>query len=434
MCKYIYAGHLLHAGLVAGAVFCSFSAVGEWRFGVKRPEFSSFSSSLVLLINIFFSPEPLEDWGDQFELTVFTLLLMFMLSLLVLNFVLAIIIEAYMQVRKRVEDILIEQSFFEDVFALAHVKVLQAWWRWPSSIVLGRELSRYKVKHSVRYKDILKTELFPNHFSIKAFLEYYSHFPFLAPDKLTRYGKPNTSPEEVIAHLVELRIAKLFGIPAIKLKDYTKGGKIAAAKRALARKTNVSFKQRNEHESDGSFRSHTNQNRRGSSYNSADVIMQMSMARSPLRANGDGSPSNSVKNFASISQLGMASTDPPLHATSFSSSPPNGNKAAGSSSRGGGVSAGASPKAIKSLPPLVLSSSSLSLAPLAENEVPSDLRSFVYSLQLCGKISNTHAYTRMHTHTHTHTHTQTGTHTQVQIPGKFGGFVTGQNVLPGALD
>jgi len=253
-----------------------------WRFGVQRPEFNSFGSSLVLLVNIFFSPKPFEDWGSQFELTVFTLLLYFMLTLLVLNFVLAIIIEAYMQTRRQAEEILIEQSFFEDVVSLTHVKALQVWWHWPSSVVLGLALSRYQVKHSVKYKDIFQTGLFPNGKSIQAFLNFYSRFPFLAPEELTRYGKKNTSPETEIAHQMELRIAKLFGIPTIKLKDYANGGNVAAAKQALRKKSSTSLKQRNEHE--GSFRSRTNQNRRGSDDSSIDVNtdMQMSVMQTPV--------------------------------------------------------------------------------------------------------------------------------------------------------
>lgn len=83
------AGHLLHAFLVAMAVVISFAAVGNWRFGIYHDDFISIGASIAKEVSLFYSPETLNGWQDQFELTVFTMLLMFMMTLLVLNFVLA---------------------------------------------------------------------------------------------------------------------------------------------------------------------------------------------------------------------------------------------------------------------------------------------------------------------------------------------------------
>ena len=82
------AGHLLHAGLVAMAVMVSFAAVGTWRFGVSNEEFNTLGMAFAKEISMFYSPETLDRWQQSFELTLFTMLLMFMMTLLVLNFVL----------------------------------------------------------------------------------------------------------------------------------------------------------------------------------------------------------------------------------------------------------------------------------------------------------------------------------------------------------
>ena len=83
------AGHLLHAFLVAMAVIISFAVVGNWRFGIDHEDFASIGDSIATEVNLFYSPQTLDGWQDKFELTVFTMLLMFMMTLLVLNFVLA---------------------------------------------------------------------------------------------------------------------------------------------------------------------------------------------------------------------------------------------------------------------------------------------------------------------------------------------------------
>jgi hypothetical protein len=79
----------MHAFLVAMAVVISFAVVGNWRFGIYHEHFISIGSSIAKEVNLFYSPETLDGWQDKFELTVFTMLLMFMMTLLVLNFVLA---------------------------------------------------------------------------------------------------------------------------------------------------------------------------------------------------------------------------------------------------------------------------------------------------------------------------------------------------------
>ena len=86
------AGHLLHAMIVALAVMCSFAAIGSWRFGIQRNDFTTFGSALSSEVRLFFSPDPFDKWHTDPDLLLYTLLLLFMMSLLVLNFVLAIIV------------------------------------------------------------------------------------------------------------------------------------------------------------------------------------------------------------------------------------------------------------------------------------------------------------------------------------------------------
>ena len=213
------AGHLMHALVVAAAVMCSFAFIGSWCFGIYRQEFATFGAALASEITMFFNADPYEGWNSSFELIVFTLLLMFMITLLVLNFVLAIIVESYMQVRKEIEKNQIEQSFADDLYCLAKSLLNQSRWGWPSAAKLGAKLNVYVVKHTVSYVDLQRTGLFPNHASIVSFLEYYQQFDFLRPEKITKFGRKPRSLEESVGQEVEKRIAVMFGLELTSLRD-----------------------------------------------------------------------------------------------------------------------------------------------------------------------------------------------------------------------
>ena len=217
------ANHLFHALIVALAVMCSFAAVGEMHFGIKREEFATFATALASEISMFFSPEPYAGWELDADLLIFTLLLLFMITLLVLNFVLAIIVEAYMQVCKEIERNLIEQSFAADILSVFNLIIHKTVWKWPWPGELADHLtSRYKVKHSMGYAELEQTKLFPTHRSIVAFLHYYKRFDFCEPETITIFGKKPQSLEESIATEVEKRIGVLLGLEPIKLKDFAK--------------------------------------------------------------------------------------------------------------------------------------------------------------------------------------------------------------------
>ena len=184
------AGHLMHATIVALAVMCSFAAIGEWRFGIQRNDFTTFGAALSSVVRLFFSPDPFDEWHTEPNLLMYTLLLLFMMSLLVLNFVLAIIVESYMQVRSEIEKNQIEQSFPADLVAIVATAARGAYWGWPGSKKLGTVLDEtYMVKNSIGYFELEKTGLFKSHASLVAFLRCYEVFPFLEPETITKYGK-----------------------------------------------------------------------------------------------------------------------------------------------------------------------------------------------------------------------------------------------------
>eukprot|EP00285_Hemiselmis_virescens_P009071 CAMPEP_0173398062 /NCGR_PEP_ID=MMETSP1356-20130122/40418_1 /TAXON_ID=77927 ORGANISM="Hemiselmis virescens, Strain PCC157" /NCGR_SAMPLE_ID=MMETSP1356 /ASSEMBLY_ACC=CAM_ASM_000847 /LENGTH=83 /DNA_ID=CAMNT_0014357479 /DNA_START=8 /DNA_END=256 /DNA_ORIENTATION=+ len=80
--------------------------------------------------------------------------------LLVLNFLLAIIVEAYMGVREVNEENEIEQEFLTDMACLAQATLYAKRWDWPDGIILGRMLEGQPAKISVGFMDLSVSGLF----------------------------------------------------------------------------------------------------------------------------------------------------------------------------------------------------------------------------------------------------------------------------------
>ena len=126
-----------------------------------------------------------------------------------------------MQVRREIEKFQVEQSFPEDLICVLQAAVKRRYWGWPLPKKLGTWLDKFKVKLSVGYSDLDKTGMFPSHESIVEFLKFYQRFDFNEPETVTKYGTKPRSTEDAVAQQVEQRIARMFGLEPITLKDMT---------------------------------------------------------------------------------------------------------------------------------------------------------------------------------------------------------------------
>ena len=95
---------LFHATLLIILLMGSFAGIATWRFGTVREDFSSLGTSFLTNFMMMFGNFP-DDWtGQEFwtpltpELMVYTILYFLVVFLLMQNFLLAIVVEAYMAV------------------------------------------------------------------------------------------------------------------------------------------------------------------------------------------------------------------------------------------------------------------------------------------------------------------------------------------------
>ena len=92
---------LLHTAILTSVLMLCFAGIGTWRFGSEYEQYADFETTLQTEFELLFG-EFQEGWTDSREMALFTVLYLLVLFLLVLNFLLAIIVEAYMQVRRGV--------------------------------------------------------------------------------------------------------------------------------------------------------------------------------------------------------------------------------------------------------------------------------------------------------------------------------------------
>ena len=126
------------------------------------------------------------------ELKFFVILFFVVVFLLILNFVLAIIVEAYVKLRQECEDMETEGEFLNDMKESISAVCLRFYHGWPSPRMLGELLSQWDAKNSVGFLELDDTGLFSqtsSYKSIRSFLEFYSRFDFLEPLAIGKYGK-----------------------------------------------------------------------------------------------------------------------------------------------------------------------------------------------------------------------------------------------------
>ena len=108
---------LVHLAILFCVIFVVFAYVGTWMFGDQEVEFASFSQALWTQFGVLVGGGWRHDIGSNSRLTAFMVLSTVTQYLLMLNFLLAIIVEGYMQVRREIEEVsatICVHGLFED--------------------------------------------------------------------------------------------------------------------------------------------------------------------------------------------------------------------------------------------------------------------------------------------------------------------------------
>jgi hypothetical protein len=215
--------NLWHTLILLFMIMVGFAAIATWRFGNTRSDFSSLMRALELEFHMMVGELP-DEWTETTELKVYVLLYMVVVFLLVLNFLLAIIVEGYMSVVDTINACEVEQEFFTDIFGTLYSMIKGRLSGWPRRKKLGLFLEHWKGKSTVGYVDLFETGMFRDHQAVCSFLRYYGTYDFLVPAPVGRYGrkednsKQNKEHEE-IAKAIEARLKSVFRVKVPTLKE-----------------------------------------------------------------------------------------------------------------------------------------------------------------------------------------------------------------------
>mmetsp|Transcript_29016 Transcript_29016/g.69721 ORF Transcript_29016/g.69721 Transcript_29016/m.69721 type:complete len:338 (+) Transcript_29016:1-1014(+) len=191
----------------------SFAGIGTWRFGSELEMFGTWEMSMQTLFMLTLGHfDDIGFWGTRSDMAAFFVLYVVVMFLLVLNFLLAIIVEAYMQVRTLNEENEIELEFVTDMACMSTFLTLKAKHQWPSVALLTTLLKDVK-KHNIGYMDLWNTGVFKDQAGLSVFVDYYSGFECMEPVELTSHGmRVATDDNEKQIAEIERRVANLLGM------------------------------------------------------------------------------------------------------------------------------------------------------------------------------------------------------------------------------
>lgn len=221
-----------HSALLIVLMMSSFALIGTWRFGDELEEFGDFERSMQTEVELMFG-EFIDTWRENRELQAFVMLYYMVMFMLVLNFLLAIIVEAYMGVRKEVEICEVEEEFLTDLFNTFYGILMARWYGWPSTSDLGKLLSRMDAKYSIGFMDLYHLDMFDSQHKIGRFLQFYSRYDFLEPPHITAQGRVvRHDDSESLEDRIVKRVCEVLEIKPRRLKDMAVSHQLVAQARS----------------------------------------------------------------------------------------------------------------------------------------------------------------------------------------------------------
>jgi len=184
-----------------------FAGVATWRFGSMRDDFGNFELTMQTQFEMLFGEFP-EDWSESRDMQAYTVLYIMIMFLLIQNFLLAIIVEAYMKVRENIEELKIHQEVTHDVITCFQAYIVALYHGWPTPGKMGEVIGDWQAKLSVGFTEIYATGLFKNQAQVVKWVEFYGRFNFLEPEPVAKFG-PDT--QGSLEDKIESRVARVVG-------------------------------------------------------------------------------------------------------------------------------------------------------------------------------------------------------------------------------
>jgi hypothetical protein len=206
--------HFLILFIILNAAFI---ALGMSQFAGEKTEFATISNSFETLWEMLLGSMlssgaiPSSTWSHDPFLLIYLMLYNLLFFMLMLNFIIAIIVEAYMKVVKGIEEMESDQEFFTDVTSVVIVSIKSFIHRWPGHQQLISAIGDSKMK-SVDYLTL--RQIFPewDRRGMKHFLHYYGRYGYMSSEHNTEISEADQIVNRVVTE-VEDRVSVMFGAP-----------------------------------------------------------------------------------------------------------------------------------------------------------------------------------------------------------------------------
>jgi len=206
---------LIHYFLLLVLIFWSFVFLGVLSFGGSHEEFGSIGGAIEVIATVMLQGEFPEDTLKQtpaYILYILSCVVIFFF--LMLNFVLAIIVDMYAKVQRALDELEIEQFVFTDILSTVQVFLRRWCYCWPHHKQIIEALQQQAARNSCTIDSLGAVSESWSRRSRVRFVQYYRNHEFLAP-KVRESGQV-----EAIARETERRIAVLLGIPPASEFDH----------------------------------------------------------------------------------------------------------------------------------------------------------------------------------------------------------------------
>jgi len=141
-------GDLYHFAILFLLVFLLNSLVAHWAFGGTFKEFKDVRTAMKNQLQILLGNLP-ADFDQHFLMIVYVTSTAILMFFLMLNFLLAIVVEAYTKVRQDIESIEVENEIVTDISLTFKHRFQRTWYRWTSTQQMLSVLQRNVATRSV---------------------------------------------------------------------------------------------------------------------------------------------------------------------------------------------------------------------------------------------------------------------------------------------
>lgn len=174
---------LFHFMLIFLLIFICFAIIATWRFGAKMQELSTTGTAFLTQFNALLGPPGfLEmDLDDSLDYVIYALLFHSICFFFMVNFVLAIVVDAFSKVTTKLQECSTEQDLISDTYALLRTLPEILMHKWPPRhrIVKFLETNSHATQKKYLTVDDIEDGFPAGKASAEKFVAYYKKYDFL---------------------------------------------------------------------------------------------------------------------------------------------------------------------------------------------------------------------------------------------------------------